>query len=29
LHHDPHGRRLWQPNRVVPWRGNRPIPQLC
>ena len=28
LHHDPHGWRLWQPNRVVLWRGNRPIPQL-
>ena len=29
LHHDPHGRRLWQPNRVVSWLGNRPNPQNC
>jgi hypothetical protein len=29
LHDDPHGWRLWQPNRVVPWLGSRPIPQNC
>ncbi len=29
LHHDPHGWRLWQPNRVLPWLRSRPNPQNC
>jgi len=29
LHDDPHGWRLWQPNRVLPWLGSRPNPQNC
>jgi hypothetical protein len=29
LRHDPQGSRLWHPNRVVPWRGSRLIPQHC